>query len=153
MSSHSSGEITSAPIRENPKGGLLGILRALAIIAVLAGAVGSFSLMLRAGHRNPSLLLLVLFAIWVLSPFVALILADLVSKRSSVVTRAMLHIVMLIVAVGSVAIYGYVVSKPPRSTPAAPFLLVPLGSWLLMTMAIPIAALISGRRSRRGAGA
>jgi len=40
--------------------------------------------MLRAGHQNPSRVLLVLFAIWVLSPFVALVFALIVSKDCSV---------------------------------------------------------------------
>jgi len=43
----------------------------------LAGAVGSVGLTLRAGHRNNSLILMALFATWVLSPLVALVLAGL----------------------------------------------------------------------------
>jgi hypothetical protein len=48
---------------------------------VLAGAWGSVSLMLRVGQRNDSIILLVLFGIWVLSPFIALGLAALLAKR------------------------------------------------------------------------
>jgi hypothetical protein len=51
--------------------GFLGLLRAVAIIAVLAGAGGSIGMTLRVGHRNNSRVLLVLFGIWVLSPFIA----------------------------------------------------------------------------------
>jgi hypothetical protein len=107
--------------------------------------------MLRAGH--PPLLLLVLFTGWVLSPFVALVLAAIASKRWSVLTRATLYGIMLILAVGSVAFYGDIVSMPAGSKPAFVFLVVPLGSWLLLTIAVPIAALVSRRLSRRGAGA
>ena len=49
------------------------------ILAVVAGAVGSVGLMLRAGRSTPRLLL-VLFVIWVLSPFVALAWANMVSS-------------------------------------------------------------------------
>ncbi len=54
---------------------LLGRLRAAAQAAVVAGAVGSVGLMLRAGQRTP-LFLLVLFVFWILSPFVALAWAN-----------------------------------------------------------------------------
>ena len=85
--------------RGRPDGGFLGLLQAEALIAVLAGTVGSIGLMLHAG-RNAPRLLIVLFAIWVLSPFVALALANGVSKRWSVLTRATLYSVMLVVALG-----------------------------------------------------
>ncbi|HEX7198860.1 MAG TPA: hypothetical protein VF213_05265, partial [Dongiaceae bacterium] len=61
--------------RESPEGGFLGFLRRAALIAALAGAAGSLGLMHRAGHRNPSRLLVLLFALWVLSPFTALVWA------------------------------------------------------------------------------
>jgi hypothetical protein len=119
----------------------------VARVAVLAGAAGSIGLMLRAGH--PPLFLRVLFAIWVLAPFMALLLADAFSTRWSVVTRAALHSVMLFVALSSVAIYAYVVVRPPRSTPAFVWVVVPVASCLLMAIVIPVAAFISGRPSRR----
>jgi len=81
-----------------------------------------------------------LFTIWVLSPFVALVLAEVVAKRWSVLTRATLHGVMLIVTLGSLAIYGSVAVGPPRSKPAFMFLVVPFGSWLLVAIAVGIAA-------------
>jgi len=130
-------------------GGLLGLLHAVALIAVVAGAGGSVGLMLWVGHRNPSRVLLGLFVIWDMSPFIALLLADMVSKRWSIITRATLNIVMLVLALSSLALYGDVVLRP-RPQPAFMFLVVPLGSWLLMIIVVPIAALISGRRSRRG---
>ena len=105
--------------------------------AVVAGAAGSVGLMLRVGHRSDSSLLLVLFAIWVLSPFMALVLANMVSKRWSVLTRATLHSVIMVLTLGSLAIYVEVVLRPPKSTPAFAFLVVPLGSWLLMSISCP----------------
>lgn len=131
--------------------GFLGLLRVVAPIAVAAGAVGSVGLMLRAGH--PPLFLRVLFALWVLSPFIALLLAGMVSKRWSVITRSTLYCVMLVITLSSLAIYGYVVLRPRQSTPTFVFVVVPPGSWLLMAIVVLIAAFISGRRSHRGAGA
>lgn len=135
-----------------PDGAFLGLLRAVARIAVVVGAVGSVGFMLRAGRRTPHFLL-VLFVIWVLSPFVALAWANLVAKRWSVPTRATLYGVTLLIALGSLAIYGGVVSPPAGSPGAFVFVAVPPGSWLLMTIVVPIAAWISRRLSRRGAGA
>jgi hypothetical protein len=89
-----------------------------------------------------------LFVIWVLSPFAALLWADMVSKSWSISSRTTLCSVMLVVALSSMALYGDVVLRPPRSTPASRFLLVPLGSWLVMA----IAAMVSGRVKRRGDG-
>ena len=148
MSINGSSEITARASRGRPDGGSLGLLRAVALTAVVAGAGGSVGLMLWVGHRNPSRVLLGLFVIWDLSPFMALLLADMLSKRWSVITRATLHIVMLVIALSSLALYGDVVLRP-RPQPAFMFLVVPLGSWLLMTIVVPIAALISGGRSRR----
>jgi hypothetical protein len=131
--------------------GNLGVVRAVALIAVVAGAVGSVGLMLHAGKRPPRLLL-VLFTLWVLSPFVALAWASVVSRRWSVLTRAMLYSVTIVVTLGSLAIYGDVVKvAPPGSPNAFVFVVVPPGSWVLMTVVVAIAALVSGRRSRRGA--
>jgi dienelactone hydrolase len=120
--------------------------RATLLLPVL-GAVGSVSLMLSAG-RNGSPILLALFAIWVSSPFVALRFATVWAGRWSALTRATLHGVMLIFTAGSLAIYGGATSAPPGSRFAFPFLVVPLGSWLLVATVIPLAALASGRLSR-----
>ena len=76
-----------------------GVLHAVALPTMVVGAVASIALMLRAGH--PPLFLRVLFAIWVLSPFAALLVANMVSKRWSVITRATLDTVMLVLTLMS----------------------------------------------------
>src|SRR6267378_2316543 len=152
MSINGPSEITAKASRGRPDGGSPALLRAVALIAVVVGAVGSVGLILWVGRGNPSRVLLGLFVIWDLSPFIGLLLAEMVSKRCSFITRATLNIVMLIVALSSLALYGDVVLRP-RPQPAFMFLVVPLGSWLFMTIVVPIAALISARRSRRGARA
>ncbi|MGA8027450.1 MAG: hypothetical protein WB992_09905 [Bryobacteraceae bacterium] len=130
----------------------LGFLRVVALIALLVGAAGSIGLMLQVSHRNHSRILLVLFAIWVLSPFMVLAFADVVSKRWPVLTRATTYSLMLVLTLASLAIYGEVALKPPRKL-ASVFLVVPLASWLLIAILVPIAALISDRLSRRANGA
>lgn len=136
-----------------PESGFLDVLRSAALLAMLAGAVGSVGLTLYAGRRNDSRILMVLFALWVLSPFMALILANAVSKRWSAHIRATLYSVTLVLTLGSLAIYGIVALGPPRGKAAFVFVVVPAASWLLIAIVVPIAALISRRRSRRGDGA
>ena len=126
--------------------------RSVALAAVVLGAAGSVGLMLRVGHRNPSVLLMVLFTIWVLSPFVGCVVADSLSIRWSAATRATLHGVMLLLTAASLAIYGRIAFGAPVPRPAFAFLVVPLGSWLLMAAAVAAAALASRAAARRGTG-
>jgi hypothetical protein len=136
-----------------PESGLLRFLRAAALVAVLAGAVGSVGLTLYAGRRNDSRILMVLFALWLLSPFVALVFAGVASARWLALTRATLYSAALIVTLISLVIYGVVALGPPRGKTAFVFVVVPPASWLLIAIAVTIAALISGRRLRRDDGA
>src|SRR5213593_1516455 len=131
MSIDGPGEITSTGSRGRSDGGFLGLLHAVARIAVVAGAAGSVGLTLRAGRSTPRLLL-VLFVVWVLSPFAVLAWANMVSKRWSVPTRATLYGVTLAITLGTLAIYGNVVLPPAGSPRAFVFVIVPPGCWLLI---------------------
>jgi len=91
-------------------------------------------------------LLIVLFTIWVLSPFVALLWANIVSQRWPVVTRLTLYCVTPVIALGSLGIYGYAVLRSSRSTPTQVFVAVPPASLVLMTIAVAGAALLSRKR-------
>jgi hypothetical protein len=106
--------------------------------------------MFAAGQDTPRLLL-VLFTVWVLSPFVALLWATLVSTRWPVATRVALYSVTFVVTLGSVAIYsGLVDVKPAGAANAFLFVAVPPVSWALMVIVLALAAFISRRQSRRG---
>ena len=135
--------------RQPPYRRLLEPLRTTALIAMLAGAAGSIALLLRAGQRNNSRLLMVLMTIWVLSPFVALLCASAVSKRWRVSTRTTLHSLMLVVAPGSLVIYGLDAVKPLNEKAAFVFVVVPLVS-LLLSLVVLAAAFMSARLSHRG---
>jgi hypothetical protein len=125
-------------------------LHSAALIALLAGAVGSFGLMLFAGRRNPSRILMLIMAVWVLAPFMALAWANLISKRWSVLTRATLYSVILVLALASLAVYGIGALRPPKAHAAFVFVVVPPASWLLVLIVVGTVALISGRTSRPG---
>jgi hypothetical protein len=147
MSNKGSDEITSKTSQEKPKGKSLRLLRAAALVALVVGAAGSLGFMFRAGQHTPRLLL-ILFTIWVLSPFVVLLWAITVSKRWSVLTRSALYYLTLIVMLGSLAIYGeWVHVKPRGSANAFLFVIIPPASLIFIAVVVSITALISGRRS------
>jgi hypothetical protein len=134
-------------------GGLIGFLRTIALVAAMTGALGSVGLMFRASQHPPRVLL-VLFTLWVLSPFMVLLWANLVSKRWSAVTRAALYGTTLIVTLGSLAIYGDLVHLKPAGSPNAfLWVLVPPASGVFAAIVVSVAALLSRRQSRRTAGA
>ena len=121
-------------------------LRTAGLIAVRIGAVLSTGITLYAGRRNPSRLLIGLFVIWVLLPFVAMLWADIASRGWPVGLRATFYGVMLLITAGSVGIYGNAVLNPPEKG-AFVFLTVPLASWVLI--AGWMAAGYFGSRKRR----
>ncbi|MDQ6828902.1 MAG: hypothetical protein M3081_08555 [Gemmatimonadota bacterium] len=150
MRVNSPGQMGSDVRQGGPAGRFLGRLRDAALIAAYAGAAGSLALMLVAGQHPPTFLL-VIFAFWVAAPFALFMLADIASKRWSLRTRATLYVAMLVVTLGSLAVYADDARGHRRPQAAFVYVAVPPASVLLGAIAVAIAALISGNRSRRGA--
>ena len=121
----------------------------VALAAIVAGAAGSIGLMFLAGSRQRSLLLMGLFTGWVLSPFLLLGWACMVSIRWPAFTRASLYAGALVLTMTSLLAYGGSIPMPSGSRPAAVFLLVPLASWVFMAVVI---ALIRFRSASSFAG-
>ena len=140
MSRDGAGEATSRVLER---------VRTASMVVLLSGAMGSVALMLVVGRRNSSRLLLVVFAVWVLSPFAVLAAANMVSKTWSALSRTTLYGVMLVLTPGSLAVYGNIAFGHPRPQPAFAFVIVPPASFLLIAVALSIAAWTSGRRSGR----
>ena len=111
---------------------MISSLRTMALVVVTGGAVASLALMLRAGHRQKSLLLLGLFTIWTVSPFAGAVLAHIISKRWSIPARAALYIVMIVMTFGSVSIYTAVAFGYSSAKVGFIFLVIPFVSWLLV---------------------
>ena len=119
-------------------------MRAVAIVALIVGAVGSIGLMLHA-KQHPPPLLVGLFVIWVLSPFAALGAAHRASKRWASGTQTTLHVVTMFVVLASLLIYGDDAVNHRTAHPAFVYVAVPPASWLFGVIALLIAAL----RARR----
>jgi hypothetical protein len=126
------------------------LVRAIALIAVLAAAGWSLVRVIHTGRHNRSLVLPILFIVWVLSPFAGLLIADRISKSWSILTRVTLYWLMLITSAGCLLSYSGLLS-PAGAKPAFVFLITPLLSWLLIVTGIPIAESLSRRKLiRRG---
>lgn len=126
----------------------LSLLRIVALTAGLAGAVGSFSFVLHTGRNNDSVLLVLLFVAWVLSPFIALFVANLVSMRWPAFTRVILYCLIIFLTVGSLVFYSGAL-RPVGTKPAFVFLAVPLMSWILIAIVLPISISVSRKLSGR----
>jgi hypothetical protein len=111
---------------------------------MVIGALVSLDFTLHAGHNNKSVLLVALFVAWVLSPFCALLIAHAIYRLELPIIRVTLYWLMLIIALGSIVGYSGLLT-PAGSKPAGVFLVIPLLSWLLIGVVIPIAL----SRSRR----
>jgi biotin transporter BioY len=86
--------------------------------------------------------------VWVLAPFLALVLADAISKRWPVLVRTTLYCLMLVLTLGSLAVYINDALRPRKAQAAFVFVAVPLVSWIVIAVAVAVAALVSRRRSR-----
>lgn len=129
-----------------PQAGTPDAARRVVLLTLGAGAVGSLGLMLRAGRHAPFFLIIV-FAIWVLAPFAGAAWATMAATRWSSLSRTMVYVVSLAVAVASVTAYAYVVLRPPRSTPAFMFVVVPGASWLGIAISLAMGVLSHRRQS------
>jgi hypothetical protein len=106
------------------------LLRAAALIALPVGAVGTVVLFVRAADHPPPLLV-VLFILWLISPFALLGWMHLALTRWTAPTQTALHAVTLVIALVSLAIYGNVIAITRTGAPkAAPFVVVAPASWL-----------------------
>jgi len=123
--------------------------RKIALFVVLAAAIISLGLVLHAGRNNKSIILPLLFFLWVSSPYIAILVGATIIKRSPATYRNMFYCLMLFISAGSVAAYSGVLS-PAGAKPAFVFLIVPLISWMLIGLIIPRAISVSRKKQKKG---
>jgi hypothetical protein len=91
---------------------------------------------------------MVLMAGWVFAPFFGFALASRISGHWSERTRAALDIAMLVIAVAALTIYARDALGPAHAKRATVYVAVPIVSWLLMLIVVPLAAMMSRRRTQ-----
>ncbi len=128
-----------------PTVNFVALLRAAGLSAAIASAAGSLWFMLKVGHHNQSQLLLALFTIWVLSPFVVLVTLNVIARP--IFTPAFLCALTFIISLCSLAIYERVALGPRRAQPAFAFVVVPPASLAITAVAIALTIRINRRRS------
>lgn len=122
-----------------------GGLGTAARVALIGGAAGSVALMLRAGSRQRSALLILLFTGWVLSPFLGLALANLRAARWSPRMRTALHATMIAVSFLCLALYTMHALRGAMKAGFV-YLVVPAAAWLLIAVALGVNAMVATRR-------
>jgi hypothetical protein len=113
------------------------LLRIIALIVLFAGAIGSLVLLFNSGRNQRSIVLIVLFTGWVLSPFIGLFIADMISKRWLPKTRLAIYLLIIFITLASLLFYSGALNVP-GTKPAFKFLIVPLISWVFILIFVPI---------------
>jgi hypothetical protein len=122
-------------------------LRLTALIALVTGAIGSLGLWIHAAQHPPPLII-ALFVIWVLSPFMVLGIGHRVAKCWAPATQAALYLVTLLVTLASIAIYADDGVARRTARPAFVYVAVPPAAWFLTAGAIGLGAWIAKKKQK-----
>lgn len=123
---------------------------ALARVATIVSAIVSLGCMFWVGQHNRSIVLVTLFALWVLSPFIGLLWTRRFAYWYQYAAQAMIYGLIFLVSIGSAIFYAIAAFGPRWHHPALPFLAAPLLSWLLIGMVLLVVKLSFGGRFERG---
>jgi len=124
------------------------LLQIMAIIFAFIGAMGSLYFMFRAGRNQKSILLMVLFTGWVLSPFLGMLWASKTSNRWVIPARESIYWLMIILAIGSLVAYSGAL-LPSGTKTAFIFLVAPFTSWVVIVIGILISRRLSAKNKDR----
>lgn len=115
-------------------------LRLPAVIARWLGAIAALALTLYAGRHNHSILLPILFAGWVLLPYIGLVAVDRLAARSRLDIANAIHAAALLLALIPPILYSATSTLAPGRPATFSFLSVPAATWLAI-----VTLLIAGR--------
>jgi hypothetical protein len=111
------------------------------VIVTAVGAVLSLAMLLNAGRHGTPLLVLILMAVWVLSPFLFLFVATAMSAQWPAQAARVLRRVTVVVSLGSVALYAADTLNHLAGRPAAVYVMVPPIMWLVGVIIVGVALL------------
>ncbi|HUD14929.1 MAG TPA: hypothetical protein VMQ56_14850 [Terracidiphilus sp.] len=120
------------------------IHRGVALFSVGLGAAVSLGSVLWVGRHNSSVVLVLLFTVWVASPFAGLLLIYRAANRRSPARQRVTWSQMLVISLGSVVLYAADVFLYHPAKAAGPFLAVPVASWLFMVVWLSMSGYFHG---------
>jgi uncharacterized membrane protein len=113
------------------------LLKTASRLVLLIGTAVSLFLVIHAGHKNASVILPLLFVIWVLSPYIGLLITIRISKVWQASSRTILHYLVISFTICCVIAYSGILT-PSDVKPAAIFLITPLLLWVAIAITIPV---------------
>jgi len=108
-------------------------INTVVLVTLLIGGAASLFLMFITGHNNKSVILMTLFTIWVLSPYLALF----GTHQKNMVSTKQLNYLAPFISIGSSISYTISYFSTDK-TPAFIYLLIPFISWLLIVIVIVV---------------
>jgi hypothetical protein len=120
----------------------LDFLRTAALVVLILSCAGCFWLVVRSSDHEESVLMEGLSISWALSPFLALGVTSAISKSWSDIIRITLYSLMIFIGLCSLVGYSGALNSPGAKLESI-FLVIPLISWLLMAIVIPLVAVLS----------
>jgi hypothetical protein len=106
-------------------------LKTFAISLTIVASIGSLYFMFKATPKQRSIILILLFTSWVLSPFLGLILSQKIISRRKNQNSSGIFWLMIVLSVLSLIVYSRVFIPPGIKT-AMPYLLFPFLSWVMI---------------------
>lgn len=123
-----------------------GIRRLTARFALFFGAIASFGFMLWSIYYDDSVTRLVMYSLWVMSPFFALFFTKFMIQKRVVLSNKLLYNVMIIVSTLAILIYLINAISPLSETAEFVFQMVPLALWVIILIVLINAALKSRKK-------
>jgi hypothetical protein len=122
--------------------------RAICLVASIVGGIGSVVTLISSGKNNAAIPLLVaMFVAWVSFPFFVLAWANVVSARWVAGMRSTLYALTLVITFSTLAIYIWRLLRPPATTGAFVFTIVPPVTCVVFAVVMIIAARAARRRA------
>jgi hypothetical protein len=101
---------------------------------VVLCALGSLACTLYAGQHNRSVLLVGMFAVWVVAPFAGLLMFLRSTYRKSPQAGSPIPLFSTILSMAAMTILAVFTLHPQSHNAAAPFLMVPAWLWLAIAL-------------------
>ena len=138
------------PTKQEPEQGptraLTALFRSAAAALVVIAGIMSLALQLYQARTNEHYYMTVLFALWVSSPFVAMIWLWKYSDKWITQSRLVAFLDMILISMLSMAVYINNLLNPRMAQPAFVFVVVPAISWIFIGVMVLVAVYLTRKR-------